>query len=89
MIFFVQHFLAWPASAAHPDYPLIFETWNKISSIALRFGLSQLLFLYVVLKAIRSGEKAPSIPGKAPIRWNDAPADAGALPHVRNAAVLK
>jgi cytochrome c oxidase subunit 1 len=42
-----------------PDYPLVFETWNKISSIgAFGMGLSQLLLLYVVLKCIRSGPKA-------------------------------
>jgi cytochrome c oxidase subunit 1 len=72
MIFFVQHFLGLAGMPRRiPDYPLIFETWNKISSIgAFGFGLSQLLFLYIVLKTIRSGEKAPSFPGRAPIRWN-------------------
>ena len=34
-----------------PDYPLQFADWNMISSIgAFGFGLSQLLFLYIVLK---------------------------------------
>jgi cytochrome c oxidase subunit 1 len=42
-----------------PDYALQFAEFNKISSLgAFGFGLSQLLFLYVVVKCIRSGEKA-------------------------------
>ena len=61
MIFFVQHFLGLAGMPRRiPDYPLIFETWNQISSIgAFGFGLTQLLFLYIILKAIKSGEKAP------------------------------
>ena len=61
MIFFVQHFLGLAGMPRRiPDYPLMFETWNKISSIgAFGMGLSQVFFLYIVLKAIRSGEKAP------------------------------
>ncbi len=58
--FFVQHFSGLAGMPRRiPDYPLIFETWNKISSIgAFGFGLSQLLFLYIILKALSSGEKA-------------------------------
>jgi len=57
----VQHFLGLAGMPRRiPDYPLQFETWNKISSIgAFGFGLTQLLFLYIVIKTIRSGEKAP------------------------------
>ena len=58
-----------------------------ISSIgAFGFGLSQLLFLYIVLKAIRSGEKAPDKPweGADALEWTTAVA--GAVPHVRDAA---
>jgi cytochrome c oxidase subunit 1 len=54
----------------------MFETWNKISSIgAFGFGLSQLLFLYVVLKCIRSGEKAPDKPweGADSLEWTHLP----------------
>ena len=43
-----------------------------ISSIgAFGFGLSQLLFLYIVLKCIRSGEKAPQKPweGADTLEW--------------------
>jgi len=80
MIFFVQHFLGLAGMPRRiPDYPLMFETWNKISSIgAFGFGLSQLLFLYIVLKAIRSGEKAPERPweGADSIDWTMLPTPA-------------
>ena len=80
MTFFVQHFLGLAGMPRRiPDYPLMFETWNKISSIgAFGFGLSQLLFLYIVLKAIRSGEKAPERPweGADSIDWTMLPTPA-------------
>jgi len=59
-----------------PDYPLMFETWNKISSIgAFGMGLSQVFFLYIVLKAIRSGAKAPEKPweGADSLEWTHLP----------------
>jgi cytochrome c oxidase subunit 1 len=62
-----------------PDYPLIFTTWNQISSIgAFGFGLTQLLFLYIVLKAIRSGEKSPERPweGADSLEWTHLPTPA-------------
>jgi len=71
--FFVQHFLGLAGMPRRiPDYPLMFETWNKISSIgAFGFGLSQLLFLYIVVKTIRSGEKSPEKPweGADTLEW--------------------
>jgi cytochrome c oxidase subunit 1 len=77
MIFFVQHFLGLAGMPRRiPDYPLMFETWNKISSIgAFGFGLSQLLLLYVVLKCIRSGEPAPHKPweGADSLEWTHLP----------------
>ena len=80
MIFFVQHFLGLAGMPRRiPDYPLMFETWNKISSIgAFGFGLSQLLFLYILLKAIRSGPKAPELPweGADSIDWTMLPTPA-------------
>jgi cytochrome c oxidase subunit 1 len=80
MIFFVQHFLGLAGMPRRiPDYPLMFETWNKISSIgAFGFGLSQLLFLYIVLKCIRSGEKAPQLPweGADSLEWTHLPTPA-------------
>ena len=78
--FFVQHFAGLAGMPRRiPDYPLMFETWNKISSIgAFGFGFAQLLFLYVVLKAIRSGEKAPARPweGADSIDWTMLPTPA-------------
>ena len=78
--FFVQHFVGLAGMPRRiPDYPLMFETWNKISSIgAFGFGFSQLLFLYVVLTAIRSGEKAPGRPweGAESIDWTMLPTPA-------------
>jgi cytochrome c oxidase subunit 1 len=75
--FFVQHFSGLAGMPRRiPDYPLMFETWNKVSSIgAFGFGLSQLLFLYVVLKCIRSGAKAPEKPweGADSLEWTHLP----------------
>jgi len=78
--FFVQHFSGLAGMPRRiPDYPLMFETWNKISSIgAFGFGLSQLLFLYIILKALRSGEKAPEKPwdGADSLEWTHLPTPA-------------
>src|SRR5712672_4345937 len=80
MIFFVQHFLGLAGMPRRiPDYPLQFETWNKIYSIgAFGFGLSQLLLLYVVLKCIRSGPPAPQLPweGADSLEWTHLPTPA-------------
>ena len=42
------------------------------------FGLTQLLFLYVLLKCIRSGEKAPQMPweGADSLEWTHLPTPA-------------
>ena len=78
--FFVQHFAGLAGMPRRiPDYPLMFETWNKLSSIgAFGFGLSQLLFLYVVLKCIRRGAKAPGKPweGADSLEWTHLPTPA-------------
>ncbi len=60
LTFFVQHFLGLAGMPRRiPDYALQFADFNMISSIgAFGFGLSQLLFLYVILKCIRAGAKA-------------------------------
>ena len=89
MIFFVQHFLGMAGMPRRiPDYPLMFETWNKISSIgAFGFGLSQLLFLYIVVKCHpQRRARAAEAVGRRRLARVDAPADAGALPHLRDAA---
>jgi cytochrome c oxidase subunit 1 len=59
-----------------PDYALEFTTWNQISTVgAFGFGLTQLLFVYVVIKAIRSGAKAPQKPwdGADSLEWTHLP----------------
>jgi len=44
-----------------PDYALEFADFNRIASIGgFLFGTSQLLFLYIVVKTIRHGAKAPA-----------------------------
>ena len=60
LTFFVQHFLGLAGMPRRvPDYALQFAEFNAISSLgAFGFGLSQLLFLYIVVKCITSGEKA-------------------------------
>jgi cytochrome c oxidase subunit 1 len=76
----VQHFSGLAGMPRRiPDYPLIFETWNKISSIgAFGFGLSQLLFLYIILKALSSGEKAADKQweGADSLEWTHLPSPA-------------
>ena len=60
LTFFVQHFLGLAGMPRRiPDYALQFADFNMISSIgAFGFGLSQLLFLYVILKCVHAGAKA-------------------------------
>jgi cytochrome c oxidase subunit 1 len=60
MTFFVMHFLGLAGMPRRvPDYPLQFADLNMIASIgAFGFGLTQLLFLYIVIKCIRGGPKA-------------------------------
>src|SRR5919109_1043069 len=80
MIFFVQHFLGMAGMPRRiPDYPLMFETWNKISSIgAFGFAVSQLLFLYNLFTTLKRGETAPQKPweGADSIDWTMIPTPA-------------
>jgi len=42
-----------------PDYAVQFAEFNMISSVGgFLFGFSQLIFLYIIIKAIRGGKKA-------------------------------
>jgi cytochrome c oxidase subunit 1 len=80
MIFFVQHFLGLAGMPRRiPDYPLMFEPWNKISSIgAFGFALSVVLFFYILVKCIRSGATAPQLPweGADSLEWTHLPTPA-------------
>jgi cytochrome c oxidase subunit I len=71
--FFVQHFLGLAGMPRRiPDYALQFTDFNRVSTVgAFGFGLSQLLFLYIVLKCIRGGAKAADKPweGAEGLEW--------------------
>jgi len=60
VLFFPQHFLGLAGMPRRiPDYSTQFADWNMVSSIgAFGFGLSQLLFVYVIWKCARGGAKA-------------------------------
>jgi cytochrome c oxidase subunit 1 len=60
VLFFPQHFLGLAGMPRRiPDYPAQFTDWNMVSSIGgFWFGLSQLLFVYLIIKTVRGGEKA-------------------------------
>jgi cytochrome c oxidase subunit 1 len=62
VLFFPMHFVGLAGMPRRiPDYSLQFADFNKIISIGgFAFGLSQLIFLWVVIKCIRGGEKAPA-----------------------------
>ena len=62
VLFFPQHFLGLAGMPRRiPDYTTQFADWNMVSSIGgFGFGLSQLLFPYIICKCIRGGEKATS-----------------------------
>jgi cytochrome c oxidase subunit 1 len=71
--FFPMHFLGLAGMPRRiPDYAQQFTDWNMVSTVgAFGFGLSQLIFLYVVIKTIRGGEKAPAKPwdGGMTLEW--------------------
>lgn len=60
VLFFPQHFLGLAGMPRRiPDYSLQFADWNMVSSIGgFAFGLTQLLFCYIVYKTIKGGQKA-------------------------------
>ncbi len=60
VLFFPQHFVGLAGMPRRiPDYAVQFTEWNMISSIGgFAFGLSQLLFVWVVIKCVREGKAA-------------------------------
>ena len=60
MTFFPMHFIGLAGMPRRiVDYSIQFADFNMVSSIgAALLGLTQVLFLYIVIKAIRGGEKA-------------------------------
>lgn len=73
LTFFVMHFLGLAGMPRRiPDYATQFAEFNMIATIgAFGFGFSQLLFLYVVIKCIKGGAKAPAKPweGADTLEW--------------------
>ncbi|MCF8177151.1 MAG: cytochrome c oxidase subunit I [Sulfuritalea sp.] len=71
--FFPQHFLGLAGMPRRiPDYAQQFADFNLISTVgAFGFGISQLLVLVVVFKAVKGGEKAESRPwdGAHGLEW--------------------
>ncbi len=60
VLFFPQHFLGLAGMPRRiPDYATQFADFNMVSSIGgFGFGLSQLLFIYVIVKCAKGGVKA-------------------------------
>ncbi len=60
VLFFPQHFLGLAGMPRRiPDYNVQFADWNMVSSLGgFAFGLSQLLFVYIVIQCVRGGKKA-------------------------------
>ena len=60
LLFFPMHFVGLAGMPRRiPDYAVQFADFNAVATIgAFGFGFSQLIFVYVVVKCIRGGEKA-------------------------------
>jgi cytochrome c oxidase subunit 1 len=60
VLFFPMHFVGLAGMPRRiPDYSLQFVDFNQIATIgAFGFGFAQLIFLYLVVKCIKGGEKA-------------------------------
>jgi cytochrome c oxidase subunit 1 len=60
LLFFPQHFLGLAGMPRRiPDYATQFTDWNMISSIGgFVYGISQLLFPYIIWKSVRGGAEA-------------------------------
>jgi cytochrome c oxidase subunit 1 len=60
VLFFPMHFVGLQGMPRRiPDYALQFADFNRIASIGgFVFGLSQLLFVYIMIKTVRGGAKA-------------------------------
>ncbi len=73
LLFFPQHFLGLAGMQRRvPDYNPAFADFNMWSSIGgFGFGLAQLLFVYIVWKAVRGGVKAEarSWPSARGLEW--------------------
>jgi len=88
VLFFPQHFLGLAGMPRRiPDYSTQFADWNMVSSLGgFAFGISQLLFPYIIWQCVRGGQKATAqvwegahgleweVPSPAPYHtWEEAP----------------
>ncbi len=88
VVFFPQHFLGLAGMPRRiPDYATQFTDWNAVSSIgAFGFGLSQLLFAYLIIR-VRARRTAGAGQGVGRRAWPGVgSALAGAVPHLGNPA---
>jgi cytochrome c oxidase subunit 1 len=73
LTFFPMHFVGLAGMPRRiPDYALQFADFNMMTSIgAFLFGTTQLLFVYIIIKTIRSGKKAEQLPweGAKGLEW--------------------
>jgi len=60
VLFFPQHYLGLAGMPRRiPDYAVQFTEWNMVSSIgAFGFGFSQLLFVWLIVKCVKGGQRA-------------------------------
>jgi cytochrome c oxidase subunit I len=81
VLFFPQHFLGLAGMPRRiPDYAVQFADWNMVSSIGgFAFGLSQLLFPYLIWKCVRSGRPDEGMARRARPRMGAALAGAVSL----------
>ena len=74
VLFFPQHFLGLAGMPRRiPDYNIQFADFNMISSIGgFAYGLTQLLFVYIVIKCALGGKKAKALSweGAKGLEWS-------------------
>lgn len=74
LTFFPMHFVGLAGMPRRiPDYALQFADFNMITSIgAFLFGTTQLLFVYILVKTVRSGKPAEQLPwdGAKGLEWS-------------------
>ncbi|WP_284450410.1 cytochrome c oxidase subunit I [Methylophaga thalassica] len=73
LTFFPMHFVGLAGMPRRiPDYALQFADFNMLTSLgAFLFGTTQLLFVYILIKTVRSGKKAEQLPweGARGLEW--------------------
>ena len=73
LTFFPMHFVGLAGMPRRiPDYALQFADFNMLTSLgAFLFGTTQLLFVYIIIKTVRSGKPAEQLPweGAEGLEW--------------------